>query len=154
MIDLFRKWLARSGEAEPPETSAGDLQLAVAVLLVEIARADYEHKDAEDAEMSRQLKARFDLSEQDARDLLRTAHERVEDSVSLREFTSRLHSDMSYPEKEAVVEMLWRIALADRDLDKYEDYMIAKIAELLYVYRGDVMRLKQRVIDSMPADGV
>jgi uncharacterized tellurite resistance protein B-like protein len=56
---------------------------------------------------------------------------------------------MSYPEKEAVIEMLWRIALADHDLDKYEDYMIGKIAELLYVYRGDVLRLKQRVVESI-----
>ena len=44
--------------------------------------------------------------------------------------------------------MLWQIALADDTLDKYEDYMIAKIAELLYVARGDVLRLKQRVIES------
>ena len=48
---------------------------------------------------------------------------------------------MTYAEKEAVIEMLWQIALADQDLDKYEDYMIGKIAELLYIYRGDVMRL-------------
>ena len=45
--------------------------------------------------------------------------------------------------------MLWRIALADHNIDKYEDYMIAKIAELLYIARGDVIRLRQRVIDSM-----
>ena len=56
---------------------------------------------------------------------------------------------MDYAEKESVVEMLWRIALADHRLDKYEDYMIAKIADLLYVARGDVLRLKSRVIDSL-----
>ena len=60
---------------------------------------------------------------------------------------------MSYAEKEVVVEMLWHIALADQNLDKYEDYMIGKIAELLYVYRGDVLRLKDRVIQLIRQTG-
>jgi len=59
-----------------------------------------------------------------------------------------LHDEMSYEEKTTVIEMLWRIALADNTLDKYEDYMIGKIADLLYIARGDVIRLKSRVIDS------
>jgi uncharacterized tellurite resistance protein B-like protein len=56
---------------------------------------------------------------------------------------------MTYAEKESVIQMLWRIALADRNIDKYEDYMIGKIAELLYVARGDVIRLRQQVLDSL-----
>ena len=50
------------------------------------------------------------------------------------------------------IEMLWKIALVDLDLDKYEDYMIAKIADLLYIARGDVMRLKQRVAESLGSE--
>ena len=69
--------------------------------------------------------------------------------MSLQEFTKTLHAEMTYAQKERVIEMLWRIAMADQNLDKYEDYMIGKIAELLYVYRGDVMRLKQRVVESV-----
>jgi uncharacterized tellurite resistance protein B-like protein len=49
--------------------------------------------------------------------------------------------------------MLWHIAMVDQNLDKYEDYMIGKIAELLYIYRGDVIRLKQRVIESISLAG-
>jgi uncharacterized tellurite resistance protein B-like protein len=58
-----------------------------------------------------------------------------------------LHTELDYGEKEKIIEMLWRIALADKVLDKYEDYMIGKIAELLYVARGDVIRLKSRVVE-------
>ena len=50
---------------------------------------------------------------------------------------------MSYEEKTTVIEMLWRIALADNNLDKYEDYMIGKIADLLYIARGDVIQLEK-----------
>jgi len=46
--------------------------------------------------------------------------------------------------------MLWRVALADRHLDKYEDYLIGKVAELLYVARGDVIRLRNAVMEEKP----
>ena len=99
--------------------------------------------------MRSQLAASFDLTETDAEGVLARARSAVEEAVSLHEFTRILHAEMSYAEKEQVVEMLWRIALVDRNLDKYEDYMIAKISDLMYVARGDVMRLKQRVVDSL-----
>ena len=47
--------------------------------------------------------------------------------------------------------MLWQVALTDRNLDKYEDYLIGKLGELLYVSRGDVIRLKNRVMEGFVA---
>ena len=82
-------------------------------------------------------------------DSIGAAEQAVENSVSLHDYTKTLHSSMSYGEKETVIRMLWHIALVDQQLDRYEDYMVGKIAELLYVYRGDVMRLKQHVIESI-----
>jgi uncharacterized tellurite resistance protein B-like protein len=137
-----------------PETPASQddgqdrIQLSTAVLLVEIARADHDRQEVEDAEMRRQLVTSFGLSEEESCALLEAAETAVENSVSLHEFTRLLHDEMSYGEKTTVIEMLWRIALADNNLDKYEDYMIGKIADLLYIARGDVIRLKSRVIDS------
>jgi len=137
-----------------PETPASQddgqdrIQLSTAVLLVEIARADHDRQEVEDAEMRRQLVTSFGLSEEESCALLEVAETAVENSVSLHEFTRLLHDEMSYKEKTTVIEMLWRIALADNNLDKYEDYMIGKIADLLYIARGDVIRLKSRVIDS------
>jgi uncharacterized tellurite resistance protein B-like protein len=148
MIGKFRKWLEPSGESDDEELHLDSRQLSVAVLLVEIARADYDHKETESIIMLQQLTAKFGLSDSEAARLISAAEEAVERSVSLHDYTKALHSEMSYSEKEEVIEMLWQIALADRNLDKYEDYMIGKIAELLYIYRGDVIRLKQQVIES------
>ena len=153
MIDRIRKWFNRPQAVSEEGKALDHVQFCVAVLLVEIARADFEQSDVEVAVIGQQLAARFDLSEEETANLLKAAQDKVEGSVSLHEFTKALHSDMSYAEKEAVVEMLWRIALADQNLDKYEDYMIGKIAELLYVYRGDVIRLKDRVIQSIRQTG-
>jgi uncharacterized tellurite resistance protein B-like protein len=148
---MIRKLRELFNLPEKPEQEASDeqdrIQLSTTVLLVEIARADHARKDVESAEMRKQLAARFNLSEEESRTLLEAAEQAVEHSVSLHEFTRLLHNEMTYTEKETVIEMLWRIALADDDLDKYEDYMIGKIADLLYIARGDVIRLKSRVMD-------
>ena len=41
--------------------------------------------------------------------------------------------------------MLWRVALADRRLDKHEDYLVRKVADLLYVSHSDLIRIRNRV---------
>jgi len=149
MIDALLRFLGVTEDRGEEECERERLKHATAVLLVEIARADHELQTTELSEIRRQLAAAFDLGEQEAGDLLDRARVAVEESVSLHEFTRILHEEMEYSEKESVVEMLWRIALADHSLDKYEDYMIAKISELLYVARGDVLRMRQRVLDSL-----
>lgn len=148
MIRKLRKlfnWPESLGHVE--DDGQDRIQLSTAVLLVEIARADHDRQDVEVTEMREQLAANFGLTEDESLALLEAAETAVENSVSLHEFTRVLHDEMTYEEKTTVIEMLWRIALADNNLDKYEDYMIGKIADLLYIARGDVIRLKSRVID-------
>lgn len=127
------------------------LDLAVAVLLVEMARADHEQADSERAEIADQLATAFGLDAAAARRLMDEARAAAEQSVSLHAFTRAVHEGMDYPEKLRVVEMLWEVALADSALDRYEDYLIGKVAELLYVTRGDVLRLKHRVVERRSA---
>ena len=41
--------------------------------------------------------------------------------------------------------MLWELAMADRELDKYEDYLVHKIADLLYVSNTVVLRIRHEI---------
>ena len=57
------------------------------------------------------------------------------------------HAVVGFPnldenEKARIVSLLWQVAYADGQLDKYEDALVLKISDLLYVSRGRVMRLK------------
>jgi uncharacterized tellurite resistance protein B-like protein len=58
------------------------------------------------------------------------------------EFTQLLHEHLGEEEKARIIALLWQIAFADGRLDKYEDSLVLKISDLLYVSRGLVMRLK------------
>ena len=131
------------------EPSAADrehaLRVATALLLIEVARADYADDLAEDAAMLGSLKEFFSLGEADAKLLLEEARREADHAVELQQFTRRLHEQLSVAEKHRVVEMLWRVAFADRRLDKHEDLLVGRIGELLYVSRSDLIRIRNRV---------
>ena len=46
-----------------------------------------------------------------------------------------------------IIEMLWRLALSDENLDKHEDYLVRKVADLLYVTNSIVLKIRHKVTD-------
>ena len=137
--DLFNE-----AEQAAPEQD-NKLQVSLAALLVEMSRADFDECEAESNEIVRLLAEHFSLSEPEALALLETAQVATNDSVCLHDFTRSLHSSMEPAEKIKVIELLWKVALSDNKLDKYEDYLVRKVADLMHVSPSDVVRLKHEV---------
>jgi uncharacterized tellurite resistance protein B-like protein len=121
------------------------LRLATATLLIEVVRADYEEDSRETEAVIRQLQAHFELTEDETLLLVKEAEQKADHSVSLQDFTRVLHERLSEAEKHSVIEMLWRIALADDHLDKHEDHVVRKVAGLLYVTHSDLIRIRNAV---------
>lgn len=142
--DIFANTLNRSPEQDPAERDHA-LRLATAALLIEVVRADYEEDIKETEAVIRHLQLHFELSEEETTLLVKEAEAKADHSVSLQEFTRLLHENLSIAEKHSVIEMLWKIALADHHLDKHEDYVVRKVAELLYVTHGDLIRIRNEV---------
>jgi uncharacterized tellurite resistance protein B-like protein len=140
---LFDSAFARE-DADPKEREHA-LRVATALLLIEVARADYADDLTEDATMLASLKQFFALDDAAAALLLEEARSAADRAVELQQFTRRLHEQLSVSEKQRVVEMLWQVALADRRLDKHEDHLVRRIADLLYVPHSDVIRIRNRV---------
>jgi len=137
--------LGANAYAESAEDPEERQQLALAALLVEVARADFSESSVEHAEIKRLLAAHFELTQGEAAKLFERASKAMDESVSLFDFTRALHESMDYDEKQGVIELLWKVALSDNELDKYEDYLVGKVADLLYVSRKDVIRIKNEV---------
>jgi uncharacterized tellurite resistance protein B-like protein len=142
--DLLDRTLGKPTE---PDSGARRhaVQLATAALLIEVVRADYEETPTESRMVSKLLKGFFDLSEDETALLIREAEAEADHAASLQGFTRRLHEQLSVEEKHGIVEMLWKVALADQHLDKYEDHLVRKVAGLLYVSHSDLIRLRNRV---------
>ena len=118
------------------------LRLATAVLMIDIARADHVFEESEFNSMLQLIESHFQLSPEQAAALVNAAGEKADDMVSLYEFTQLLNKQLDDREKTKIISLLWQVAYADGQLDKYEDSLVLKISDLLYVSRGRVMRLK------------
>jgi uncharacterized tellurite resistance protein B-like protein len=142
MLSRLHQFLESARSPAAQADPAARVRLAVAALLVELARADHDEQAVEHAAITGLIARHFRLDTAAAGELLAEARSTVDDAVSLREFTAPLHEELSYPDKLSIIAMLWDVALEDLTLDKYEEYLIGKVAELLYVSRGDVVRLR------------
>lgn len=118
------------------------IRMATAVLMIEVARADHVFEDSEFDRVLKLIETHFDLTPEQAAELVNRADEKAEALVSLHDFTQLLHHNLDEQEKAGIIGLLWQIAYADGQLDKYEDSLVLKISDLLHVSRGRVMRLK------------
>ena len=116
--------------------------MATAVLMTEVARADHEYDESEFDLLLNLITTHFQMLPEEAIELANEADNTAEDNVSLHNFTQLLNKNLSEREKERIVSLLWHVAYADGRLDKYEDSLVLKISDLLYVSRIRVMRLK------------
>ena len=130
------------------DTSASrerELKLATAVLLVEVARADFAEEELELDAVADLLKAHLAMSRSEVEQLVAEARQHADRAASLQSFTRQLHEELAAEEKLKIVEMLWEVALADEVLDKHEDHLVRKVAGLLYISHSDLIRVRNRV---------
>lgn len=144
LLQTIRRRL-EGGQKEAPAARAESIRLATAALLVETMRADFEATEVERRTLTSLLERHFGLTAAEADDLVDDAERAADKSVSLYDFTRVLNDSLAFGEKQDLVEMLWRACLADGRLDRYEDHLVGKLAELLHVPRAEVIRLRNRV---------
>lgn len=141
-------WDALSGSANSAATQADPKrrrELAAAVLMVEVARADFEQDDTEMAVVQRELARQFGLSAAEIAALTDEAQQTADDEVSLHRYVETLNDELGYDDKIAVLEMLWRVAYADGVLEKHEEHLMRRYADLLYIPHRDWIQAKLRV---------
>ena len=119
-------------------------QMAAAALLIEVLKSDYQHRDEEWSAVEKSLHDLFGLSNDEITRITALAEEEVHNATSLNGFTRCINDQYSNEEKIKVVEMLWRIALADGVIDKHENHIMRKISALLYIPHKDYVRAKQQ----------
>lgn len=127
------------------EAAEHGLELATAALLVEMTRADASSDAAERRAVLDAVRRAFRLDPHETEELVALAEETVEDATCLYQFTRRLNDELSAEARRHVIELLWRVAFADGRLDKYEEHLVRKVADLLYVPHSEFMKARHRV---------
>jgi uncharacterized tellurite resistance protein B-like protein len=132
-------------QQEEIKTASHKPELAAAALLVEIMNADHDLSPAESASIKNILLDTLLISADVADELLTTAKKEVHEATDLFQFTAVINTSYRYEEKVSLIESLWKVAYSDKQLDKYEEHMVRRIADLLYVSHSDFMQTKNRI---------
>src|SRR4030095_16995369 len=134
-----------------PQTGAPDLrdpqqrvQLASAALWLEMVRADGKTSLSELEAVSKAVRSKFGLDEEQARALVQSARDAAARATDDFEFTSLINRHFTPGQKESVIEHLWQVAFADGALSAYEEHFVRPMHDLLYVSHGAYIAAKLR----------
>ena len=126
------------------ESFKDEMVLSICVLLIEVSKSDDDYDDSEKEKIIDLLKKQFSLNDDQIDILMMMADKKNNEIVSLHELTATLNKEYTYTEKKNVIKMLWDIAYSDGRIDKYEDYTIRKISDLLHIKHSDFIKAKLR----------
>jgi uncharacterized tellurite resistance protein B-like protein len=156
MDESVRSGLVRDIEAllddqDPPAGTAGTgvigerrLQLAAAVLMVSVARADLATTEDERRALVSAVSRGLGLPEDVAGVVARCGEDALDRGVRFPVVLARLSRECTTAQKRLLVESLWRIAFADAELAGHEEYLVRKIAGQLDLSTADLVETKIR----------
>lgn len=143
LLDLLDNLIAPDSAASARQR-AHTVQLAAAVLLVEVVRFHPTMDDASRTAMAAALRSRFALGDDELAQLLETAVSTSKTAYDYQRFTASLNDHFTQPQKVQWVEAMWQVAYADARLDENEMHTISKVAGLLHVTHGEYIAAKMR----------
>ena len=152
MFTSFKEFFQSQFEQNPKQGQQNAntdhlVSLACSALLIEISRSDSKIQDEELEIIDQSIRDEFGLSLDETAELIKIANSKVDTSISLHEFTRVLNEHLDTEQRAHIVELLWRVAFADSVLDKYEEYYIRKIADLLYVSQQNYIKMKHKALE-------
>jgi len=141
------------GDAEQPAPPSWEL--AVAVLLFEVARADFNISSAERDVIARMIATEYALSAETVNELMIEASEQVDEQISMHPFLRQVNDSFSAAQRQHLIELMWRVALAEDGKHRFEEALIRRVADLVYVEHSRFIRAKldaQSWVDAQGGD--
>lgn len=145
--DFFEKHLVPAAGA-PERDAAHATAVATAALLIEMVRMDGAMDTVEREAVLHAVHTKFGLTGDEAATLLRLAEEEAQQAVDYFQFTALLNRHFTAEQKERMIEHMWRVAYADAELSAWEQHLVRKVADLLYVPHAAYIAAKLRAQDA------
>ena len=147
MIERLKK-LFSVAEQEPVTPDAHQLAVAATALMVQLSRVDNQEDERELKTIVDCAVKAHQITREEAEEILRDALAHAEDATSLYQFTGQINDHLDQQQKQSLLESIWRVAFADGRLDKYEEHLIRRMADLLHLNHREFMQARHRAEES------
>jgi uncharacterized tellurite resistance protein B-like protein len=155
MIDLVKKYFGKRTKKSPAgrEESSHDIRIATCALLLEMSQIDGEFSESEREGILSIIKMEYEVDDEYISAIIETADKELKGSLDLWQFANLINHNYTQEEKIKIIEMVWRIAYTDGRLDKHEDFLVHKLANLLRLTHRQLIDAKVKVREVMGIAG-
>ena len=142
-MNLFKKLFPAYGSKSVDEKSVDDqLKYATCILMLEVSKSDDDFDTQEQKKIKLLMQDKFNIPEDELEILFELCIEKHNSMTSLYEYTEIINNECSYDQKLKIIGFMWDVAFEDSKIDKYEDFTIRKVSDLIYVKHRDFITLK------------
>jgi uncharacterized tellurite resistance protein B-like protein len=146
IVKGFLNKIAWDRNGNTGENTEHDVHVAVCAIFVEMARIDERFTPAEMGFILGVIKEKYGLTEEHAEALMAEAEKELDNSVDLWQFAKRINTHYSVEEKLDLINILWKIIFVDGKMDKYENYLVHKLSDLLHLSHRQLIDAKLKVL--------
>ena len=147
MLDQLKKLFA-APESENQEPDNHQLAVAATALMVQLSRADHNEDERELQTIVDCAVKAHQVTRDEAEAILQDALDHADDATSMYEFTGQINEHLDQNAKQSLLESIWRVAFADGRIDKYEEHLIRRMADLLHLNHREYMQARHRAENS------
>jgi uncharacterized tellurite resistance protein B-like protein len=140
-MNFFKKIFEKDASEDLEIDEHGSIKACIALLL-ETSMADDLLDESEIKTLKATLINDFKLEETEIDELIEISKKNVDDSTSLYDFTRDINDNFESEERIKLIESMWKIAYADGNIDKFEEHIIRKVSNLIYVSHSDFIKAK------------
>jgi uncharacterized tellurite resistance protein B-like protein len=133
-------------KGEGPSDREYDAIVAVSALFMEMAAVDGEFSEEERKRIVAILRDEYQLFLDDAVELMEQAEREVDQAIPHWQYAELIKKNYSAEERAHLVELLWKIVLADGQIATHEEYLLNNLGEMLAVPKEEIMAAKARAL--------
>ncbi len=146
MLAKLKQFLTSDTDTLSPQEQERQLHLAAVSLLIEVVYADETLDDAEAALLPSVITAELNIEATEANALIEEAKTAQRNATSLYEFTNEINAQFNLQQKQKLILAMWKLAYADGQLCRYEDQIVRRTAELLYLKHSEIIQMRNVAI--------
>ncbi|MFC6634812.1 TerB family tellurite resistance protein [Microbulbifer taiwanensis] len=148
MLQQIRKLFEQIGRGADVEVrDEKDVRMISAALLAEVATVDQNLDRRERATLTNLLQEHYKLDAGAAEELVESALAHREQATSLYEFTQTVNDQFSEKDKYLLVRQMWQVAFSDDVIEAFEEHLIRRVADLIYLPHGLFTRARAEARD-------
>ena len=143
MLAQLKKLFAET-ESQTHEPNNHQLAVAATALMVQLSRVDNNEDERELQTIVDCAVKAHQITRDEAEAILQDALAHADDATSMYEFTGQINEHLDQNAKQSLLESIWRVAFADGRIDKYEEHLIRRMADLLHLNHREYMQARHR----------